>query len=223
MPRPSDDPVHGMELPTEEFRQALLAMAQDQAVKILVRSLASGHTLFDLVDRCVTPVLEAIGDDWEHGRASLSEVYIAGKVAEQAVQTLLMVPGVPNPRKSVVAVALCEDYHTLGKRMVQLAVQAAGYTCLDYGRVTAGELAERVLADPPDLVLVSALMLRSALRIGDAKTRLVQAGCLVPLCVGGAPFRFDPELWREVGADGFGRGSADALRLAERFTGVGHG
>ena len=209
-------------LPIQAFRRALLDMDQDRAVQVLAQAMAAGHSPLELVDRCVTPVLEAIGDDWESGRASLSEVYVSGRVAEQVVQKLFLAPGLARPHGAVVAVALLDDYHTLGKRMVQLAVQAAGYTCVDYGRVTALELAERVLAQPPDLILVSTLMLRSALRIGDAKTRLVQAGCGVPLCVGGAPFRFDPELWREVGADGFGRDSADALRLAERFTVAPH-
>jgi methanogenic corrinoid protein MtbC1 len=205
------------------FRDALLGLDRVRARNLVEQALAGGCPPLELADRCIVPVLEAIGEDWEAGRAALSQVYMAGRIAEEAVDGLFPDPDGLRPRAPAVAVALLEDYHGLGKRMVQLAVRAAGYPCLDYGRVTAAELAGRILADPPAVVLVSTLMLRSALKVREVKDRLLDGGVRTPVCVGGAPFRFDRDLWREVGADGFGADSAAALRLVETFAGDGRG
>jgi len=207
----------------QALREALLEVDRVRVRDLVERALAAGVPPLELTDRTIVPVLEAIGADWEGGSASLSQVYMAGRITEDVVAGLFPAPDRLRPQAPVVAVALLEDFHGLGKRMVQLAVRAGGYPCLDYGRVTAGGLVGRILADPPDLVLVSTLMLRSALRVREVKARLLDAGTHVPVCVGGAPFRFDPELWREVGADGYGADAAAALRLAAEFTGGGHG
>ena len=100
-----------------------------------------------------------------------------------------------------IALAVLEDFHVLGKRIVSSVLLAAGYEFKDYGPISLDDLVEKVRADKIRILLVSTLMLASALRIKLLVERLAGLGLQVKLIVGGAPFRFDPELWREVGAD----------------------
>ena len=79
------------------------------------------------------------------------------------------------------------------------------------------ELADRVAADGVRILLISVLMLPSALKIKALRAALDVRGVSVKLAVGGAPFLFDPELWREVGADATGRGAADAVAIVRRW------
>jgi len=44
-------------------------------------------------------------------------------------------------------------------------------------------------------------------------------GANIKVVVGGAPFLFDEELWREVGADAMGRSASDAVAIVERLMG----
>jgi methanogenic corrinoid protein MtbC1 len=64
-------------------------------------------------------------------------------------------------------------------------------------------------------------MLRSALRVKKVKQLLEQAGSPAKIIVGGAPFRFDPLLWEEVGADAMGANASEAIKavscLLEKF------
>jgi methanogenic corrinoid protein MtbC1 len=106
-----------------------------------------------------------------------------------------------------------EDYHLLGKRLVQSVVRAAGLALLDYGRMEVDGLVSRVQEDRVEILLVSTLMLASALRVRDLRRRLNEAGLKVQLIVGGAPFRFDERLWRDVGADAMARQAAEALEI----------
>ena len=63
-------------------------------------------------------------------------------------------------------------------------------------------------------------MLRSALRVRALRAALDALGVHPFLIVGGAPFRFDAALWREVGADGCGHSASDAVTLVERYAGA---
>ena len=115
------------------------------------------------------------------------------------------------------AIAVLEDYHLLGKQMVHSALQASGYDLLDYGRMDLEELVTKVRDDGIEILLVSTLMLRSALRIETLSERLREEGLQLTLVVGGAPFRFDQELWKKVGADAMALNTAGALQTVRRL------
>lgn len=212
-------PPIGSDARCPAFMEALLAVDQARAHQVLRAGLDEGVPPLALADGCITPGLEAIGSGWERGDLALSQVYMAGRITERLVEALFPVPADLRPGGPALALALLEDYHAMGKRMVQLVLRSSGHASDDLGRVTAEELVEKVLAGRYDLVLISTLMLRSALRVRTVVDGLRRAGCSVPVVVGGAPFRFDRNLWREVGADGFGAEASDALRLVAEFTG----
>ncbi len=75
------------------------------------------------------------------------------------------------------------------------------------------KLVERALADRIRVLLISTLMLNSALRVRDLVDGLRAAGQDTKVIVGGAPFRFDPELWREVRADAMGYSASDVTDI----------
>ncbi len=71
-------------------------------------------------------------------------------------------------------------------------------------------LFERVEKDQIKLLLISVLMLSSALKIRHLREKLTEMALDVKIVVGGAPFRFDAGLWREVGADGMCKTASEA-------------
>ena len=115
------------------------------------------------------------------------------------------------------AIAVLEDYHLLGLRIVYSALRASGFSLLNYGRIDVEPLVARVRADDIRILLISTLMLPSALRVKDLKARLAAEGCSPRLIVGGAPFRFDDRLWQEVGADAVGATAAEAVAAVIRL------
>ncbi len=52
----------------------------------------------------------------------------------------------------------------------------------------------------------------------DLRRQLQERGLTVVIVVGGAPFRFDDDLWKEVGADATAAGAKDLLPLMKRIT-----
>ncbi len=202
-----------MSAESQQFQEALLAVDRDRTRRLFAQRLAGGSALAG-VETMVVPALDAIGTGWEEGTVALSQVYMAGRICEELVQEALGTPGVPQEGAPRVAVGVLEDFHFLGKRIVVSVLRAAGIHVLDYGHLTAEDAVRRPLEDRIGLLLLSTLMLPSALNVKEVTAALAGR---VQVAVGGAPFRFDPELWREVGADATGTTSAHALRLVRRW------
>ena len=80
-------------------------------------------------------------------------------------------------------------------------------------------LVERVVADRIRVLMISVLMLPSALKVRDVCERLKAKGADTRVIVGGAPFMFDGDLWKEVGADAMGSSAAQAVAIVERLMG----
>lgn len=142
---------------------------------------------------------------------------MSGRLCEEFVKTILPHADFKRKDQPNMAIAVLEDYHLLGKRVVYSVLRASGFELLDYGRVTVDEVVSRVKADQIDILLISVLMLPSALRIKDLKAKLNQQGIAVKLIVGGAPFRFDANLWKEVGADAMGKNASEAINIITHF------
>lgn len=196
------------------FYSALLALDRHGSQQLLQEGAATlGPTAF--IERIVVSALERIGHDWEKGTVALAEIYMSSRLCEDLLEGFLSAHHVSRKVQPRIAVAVLQDYHLLGKRMVLSVLQSAGYAVHDYGTVTVDELVTRIKTDEIEVMLISVLMLASALQIKDLTRRLRDAGSTTRIIVGGAPFRFDQHLWNDVGADAMGMFASDAPGLIE--------
>lgn len=201
----------------QAYKSALLSVDKIRAEEVLREASGIFATPLEVTELCLAPVLEQMGEAWEKGQLALSQIYMASRISEELVERVLPPPMEIRGDAPKIALALLEDHHMLGKRLVQSALRLAGIPVLDWQRVTVEELVARAIRERPDLILISTLMLRSALHIRDAREGLARAGLDIPIYVGGAPFRFDPPLWQEVGADAMGANSTEAIHLVLGF------
>ncbi len=208
-----------MESPLDQLESALLSLDRVTVNRVLSEASASPSPL-TRIESLIVPALERIGVGWEEGSVSLSQVYMSGRLCEEAVDAIL--PPSDDTRKSMppLAIAALEDYHLLGLRIVYSTLRASGFSLRNYGRTDMNQLVAHIKTDGIRILLLSALMLPAALRIKELRTRLQAKGCVPLIVVGGAPFRFDEELWKEVGADAFGNTASDAIAAISRLAGV---
>ena len=199
----------------KELTLALLSVDRIKVKEILTKPYP-GHSPYSVVEKLVVPALEVIGAGWEGGVYSLSQVYMSGRICEEVVDLIL--PSTDNTRRFQPKMAICvlEDYHLLGKRIVYSVLRASGFELANYGHMDIEGLIKQVLQDKIEILLISVLMLPSALKVKDFRMRLDQAGMQTKIIVGGAPFRFDHQLWREVGADAFGETATEAVSIINR-------
>lgn len=197
----------------ESFEQALLAMDRVEARHILLGNDPPIEPL-QLIETVVVPALEHIGQAWQEGTVALSQIYMGGRICEELVDALLPPGNDRSKHQPRIAIAVLDDHHVLGKRVVYSILRASGYELLDYGHgLHADELASRVIRDGVQILLISTLMLPSALKVKLVREQLDAAGVKVHIIVGGAPFNFDARLSAEVGADAMGQNASDAVHL----------
>lgn len=202
----------------QAFREALLAMDRHSAESLL-REASARDGLLRSVEALVVVALESIGRDWEAGDLALSQVYMSGRLCESLTDSA-GIPAPPlRPNAPRIGLGAFEDHHMLGKRLVGLALRAAGYPVVDYGRLDTDSVLRQVVSDKIEILCLSVLMLHSALHLRDLREALERAKVNVRLVVGGAPFRLDESLCERVGADAFGRSAADAVTIISAMTG----
>jgi methanogenic corrinoid protein MtbC1 len=208
-----DDAIRSL---SERLEAALLAMDPTTTREVLESAERDdGLSPIELADRIILPTLAHFGDAWNQGLLTLSQVYMAARILEQVIgEWFKPVHGVKS--KPLIGVAVLEDYHSLGKRIVHAVLTSAGCNAIDLGTgLSVDEIVERVEAEDIEVLMISVLMLNKALHVTQLVERLKAEGLgHVRVVVGGAPFIHDPELWRQVGADACGQSAADAIRLA---------
>jgi methanogenic corrinoid protein MtbC1 len=146
---------------------------------------------------------------------------MSGRICEELVAAILPPAEAIREGQPKIAMAVLEDHHRLGSRIVLSVLRASGYAVLDYGDGLAAEdLARRAAADHLSILLISTLMLPSALRVREVRRGLADLGAGARIVVGGAPFVFDGQLWQDVGADAMGRSASDAVAIVAGLTGA---
>lgn len=200
------------------FEQALLSTNQLVSKEIFME-LSKDFSPIQTIDKLIVPALERVGLGWEQGKIALSQVYMGGRICEELVDTILP-PGAHNRRPQVkIAIAVLEDYHILGKRIVYSVLRASGFELLDYGHgIRVDNLVDYVKKDEVKILLISTLMLRSALRVKQVKGLLKESNLDTKIIVGGAPFLFDNQLWKEVGADAMGHNASEVITIISELT-----
>lgn len=204
----------------DEFMQSLLSIDRLSAKKILADSNNRMSSL-KLIDEVVVDALERIGVGWENGTIALSQVYMSGRICEEVVDALLP-PGSPDRKNQPkMAITVLSDHHMLGKIIVYSLLRASGFDLLDYGRMEVDDLIHRVKEDGIVILLLSVLMLPTAIQVKELKEKLIESNLDVKIVVGGAPFRFDDQLWREVGADAMCQTASEVVSVISGVVGGG--
>ncbi|MBU1055086.1 MAG: cobalamin-dependent protein [Proteobacteria bacterium] len=201
-----------------EFQAALLSIDVIKARRLLAEA-TTNTTAEQLVETVIVSALENIGKGWEAGHYALAQVYMSGRICEELVDTLLPKEDRKKNIATKMAITTLNDYHALGKRIVYSALRACGFDLLDYGRLGVEGLVKKIMDDGLDVILISVLMFPSALHVKDIREQLDKNGYTVKIVVGGAPFRLDPHLWRQVGADAVGYTASDAIKIVQSIYG----
>lgn len=205
-----------------DFLNALLSMNKIAAHEI-IRQIYDDDANFALVEEVIIETLKLLGDGWEDGEYALAQIYMGGIICEEII--MLNLPKETNLQKSVfkLGIGVFMDHHNLGKRIVTSVIRSSGYEIMDFGHgLSVDELVRKTIESDIDVLLISTLMLPSALKIRLFKDKIDELGKHIKIIVGGAPFRLDPELWKKVGADADGKNATDIVSIIESVVNDNH-
>jgi len=207
--------LEDIDLLISEFEKSLLQINRIKAEELFEKCFIDKNS-FELLETLSIKALERIGEGWENGSISLSQVYMSGIICEELIEKYMPKLDIIRKESPKLAIAVLQDHHALGKRIVCSVLRAGGYQVLDFGQgLSIDDLVQKTIENDIEILLISTLMLPSALKVKDVKNKLTLQGSNTKIIVGGAPFRLDSNLWKSVGADADGKNASDVVNTIQ--------
>jgi 5-methyltetrahydrofolate--homocysteine methyltransferase len=166
--------------------------------------------------------MKVVGEDFKHNRVFVPEVLLAARAMKAGLAVLkphlAAGPGdAPALSGTIVLGTVKGDLHDIGKNLVGMMAEGAGFSVVDLGTDTS---AEKFIAAAREhkasVVGMSALLTTTMVYMSTVVQKFREAGLTdVKLCIGGAPTSAD--FARQIGADGHAADAASAVELFRRL------
>jgi 5-methyltetrahydrofolate--homocysteine methyltransferase len=185
-------------------------------------ALDAGQEPAVILNEGMIAAMREVGHRFEVGKYYVPEMLISARAMKMGLAILqphLQQANVKSVGK-VVAGTVRGDLHDIGKNLVCMMLQGAGFEILDLGtNVSSEKIVEAVRRDGANIVALSALLTTTMPAMKDTIAALEQAGVRsqVKIIVGGAPIT--DAYAREIGADGFAQDASRAVTLAMSLLG----
>ncbi len=181
-------------------------------------AIASGMGPDTILFDALIPSLEEVGARFERGDFFVPEMLIAGKAMSGALAVLrpLLAETGAESIGTYVMGTVKGDVHDIGKNLVNIMLEGAGFTVIDLGVQTPPEkFIEAIREHKPDIVGMSAFLTTTMPMFKVNIHEITKAGLRdqVIVMVGGAPVT--QEYADAVGADGYAADASTAVRLAK--------
>jgi 5-methyltetrahydrofolate--homocysteine methyltransferase len=189
----------------------------EEGVQIL---LDRGWAPYDVLTKALVSGMTIVGADFRDGILFVPEVLLAANAMKGGMailKPLLAETGAPRMGKMVIG-TVKGDIHDIGKNLVAMMMEGAGFEVVDIGINNAAEAyLEAAAAEGADIVGMSALLTTTMPYMKVVIDRMVAQGIRDDyiVLVGGAPL--NEEFGRAIGADAYCRDAAVAVETAKAF------
>jgi 5-methyltetrahydrofolate--homocysteine methyltransferase len=175
-----------------------------------------------LLDEALIPAMGEVGRRFEEGEVFVPEMLIAARAMQGALNVLrpLLAETGKEPVGKAAIGTVQGDLHDIGKNLVGLMLEGAGFEVVDLGVDAKPEKFVQAAKDGAQVVGMSALLTTTMPAIKTTIDALSEAGIRgsIKVIVGGAPLT--QEFADQVGADGFAPDAASAVRLTRGLLGL---
>jgi 5-methyltetrahydrofolate--homocysteine methyltransferase len=200
----------------QEVYQAVMSGAMADTSSFVQAAIDSGAPAVSILNEGLIAPMGEIGRLFEAGEVYVPEMLISAKSMKFGLELLRphLVAADVQPLGRVLIGTVQGDLHDIGKNLVAMMMEGAGFEVIDLGvDVKPEELIESINEHKPDIVALSALLTTTMGNMKTAINMMKEAGIRSDLkvMIGGAPVT--QEYADEIGADGF---SADASQAATK-------
>jgi 5-methyltetrahydrofolate--homocysteine methyltransferase len=198
-------------------REAVIAGNAGEVEQGVKAALAAGIGAKTLLDEGLVSGMAQVGCLFEEGEYFVPEMLVAARAMKAGLSILrpLLVQESVEPLGKVVICTVRGDMHDIGKNLVGMMLEGAGFEIQDLGvNVAPEKIVEVVKADKPDIVALSALLTTTMPNMQAVIDQLKAAGLRdqVKVLVGGAPVT--EAFAQRIGADGFAPDASQSATLA---------
>ncbi len=203
--------------------EALIVGNAAQVGKLTKAALDEGVSAGDILNKALVRGMDEVGRRFKANEFYVPEVLIAARAMHAGMDVIkpqLAAGGVASRGKVVVA-TVKGDLHDIGKNLVSMMMEGAGFEVVDLGIDVAPErFIDAVTKEKPGVIAMSALLTTTMVQMKSTIEALKKAGVRgkVKVMVGGAPVT--QRYADEIGADGYAPDAASAVDKAKELLGI---
>ena len=201
--------------------ETLLAGQNDEIRKLTQEAMDSGISPQEILEKGMMPAMEDLGDRFSRGEAYLPELLLAADTMSAATEILrpAIIRGDVKPKATLVIGTVEGDIHDLGKNLVKMMFEGAGFKTVDLGvNVVADKFVEACAAEKPDLVGLSALLTTTMAEMEKVAGMIRESHPETKILVGGVPIT--QAFADRIGAAGYAPDAPSAVKVGKELLGL---
>jgi methanogenic corrinoid protein MtbC1 len=214
------DPADPLANSAKEYLNRLINAKRSVAVQYILNLVDSGVSIKNIYSHVFQPVQYEIGRLWQTGKISVAQEHYATAVTQLAMAQLYpKIFATPKIGRSMVATCPTGELHEIGVRMLADIFELSGWDTYYLGANTPDTgILNTIESQQPDIVAISATMTFHLSKV-ESLINFIRRSNLSnsKILVGGYVFKADPNLWKEVGANGFAPDAETALELVNKL------
>ena len=176
----------------------------------------------DILNQVLMPAINEVGDLFEKGKYFLPQLISSAETMRLAIEYLepmLAANQQGEEMPTIVIATVAGDIHDIGKNLVALMLKNHGFKVIDLGKDVSKET---IIAAAKEhhaaLIALSALMTTTMQEMRHVVEYAKEQGVEAQIIIGGAVIT--QEYADEIGAQGYSKDAADAVKLAQRLLGL---
>ena len=211
---------------SEKYKQIYQGVMEGESVAVqdgVNTALTDGFDAEEILNEGMIAAMTEVGRLFEEGEYFVPEMLIAARAMQSGLAILrpALAAADVKPRGKVAIGTVKGDLHDIGKNLVAMMLEGAGYEILDLGvDVSPDQFLEAAKNDSIDVVALSALLTTTMPSMKATLEVLEKAGVRnqIKVIVGGAPVT--EEYAKSIGADGYSPDASQAVRVTNQLLGI---
>jgi 5-methyltetrahydrofolate--homocysteine methyltransferase len=205
------------------FHKGILAGDRERVADLTQNALDDGIPAATIINEYLMPAMDAVGRLYEDGDFFIPEMLMSARAMQASMALLrpLIVDDEIKTAGRVVIGTVEGDLHDIGKTLVSMMMESAGFEVFDLGvDVKPAQFVEAAQDLAPTILCMSAMLTTTMPAMEHTIDALTEAGLRqrLVIMVGGAPVT--EEFVAAIGADGYAEDAAGAARRAKELVAV---
>jgi 5-methyltetrahydrofolate--homocysteine methyltransferase len=196
----------------EKFYEALCEGSMDKVKGLTQKALDSGEAPEKVLKGGLIPAMDRIGVRFRNNEIFIPEVLIAARAMHAGLGVLkpILAKSATSTMTKVIIGTVKGDLHDIGKNLVGMMLEGAGFEVVDLGiDVPPEKFIQSAKESGAQIIGMSALLTTTMMQMQTTVQKIKAEGLKVKTVIGGAPVT--AEFAKQIGADGYAPDAASAV------------
>jgi len=204
----------------EQIKNTIIGGKHKEIEALVGKTIESSADLEEIINNAMIAAMDVVGQKFAEGRIFVPEMLVSALTMKKGIDIIkpLLKGRETESRGTIIMCTVKGDIHDIGKNLVIMMLEGAGFNVIDLGvDLNVERLIQQVGDVKPEILGLSALLTTTMPEMKKVLETLESKGLRqhVKVMVGGAPL--DRAFAEKIGADGYGKDAAEAVQLARSF------